>query len=129
ASPSDLIKDTARTPFNIGHRIDLTDFTFEEAKPLGQGLGGTEERSEQTLRRILHWTGGHPYLTQKLCQTAANGADCDEARIDSYVEAELLSPQASLSDSNLRFVRDRVTKGGRLTPAMLKLYRRIRRGD
>jgi hypothetical protein len=41
----------------------------------------------------------------------------------------LLSPQASLNDSNLNFVRDRVTKGGRLTPAMLKLYRRIRRVD
>ena len=34
ASPSDLIKDATRTPFNIGHRIDLTDFTFEEAKPI-----------------------------------------------------------------------------------------------
>ncbi|MGH9850751.1 MAG: AAA-like domain-containing protein, partial [Blastocatellia bacterium] len=130
ASPSDLIKDTARTPFNIGHRIDLTDFTFEEAKPLARGLGATDEHCEQALRRILHWTGGHPYLTQKLCQTAAaDGADCDEARIDSAVEAELLSPQASLNDSNLNFVRDRMTKGGRLTPAMLKLYRRIRRGE
>src|SRR5262245_9894139 len=130
ASPSDLIKDTTRTPFNIGHRIDLTDFTFEEAKPLARGLGATEERGEQALRRILHWTGGHPYLTQKLCQvTTADGADCDETRIDSAVESELLSPQASLNDSNLNFVRDRVTKGGRLTPAMLKLYRRIRRGD
>jgi hypothetical protein len=129
ASPSDLIKETTRTPFNIGHRIDLTDFTFEEANPLAQGLGATEERGEQALRRILHWTGGHPYLTQKLCQSAANGADCDEARIDSVVESELLSPQASLKDSNLNFVRDRVTKGGRLTPAMLRLYRRIRRGD
>src|SRR5262245_298282 len=129
ASPSDLIKDTARTPFNIGHRIDLTDFTFEEAKPLARGLGATEERGEQALRRILYWTGGHPYLTQKLCRTAADGADCDEARIDSAVEAELLSPQASLNDSNLNFVRDRVTKGRRLTPAMLKLYRRIRRDD
>ncbi len=130
ASPSDLIKDTARTPFNIGHRIDLTDFTFEEARPLARGLGATDEHCEQALRRILHWTGGHPYLTQKLCQTvAADGADCDEARIDSAVESELLSPQASLKDSNLSFVRDRVTKGGRLTLAMLKLYRNIRRGE
>ncbi|MGH9836323.1 MAG: AAA-like domain-containing protein, partial [Blastocatellia bacterium] len=158
ASPSDLIKDTTRTPFNIGHRIDLTDFTFEEAKPLARGLGATEERGEQALRRILHWTGGHPYLTQKLCQTLAQeqpprrqekkedddekivdpissdsswrlGGDVYAEFIDSIVEAELLSPQASLNDSNLNFVRDRVTKGGRLTPAMLKLYRRIRRDE
>src|SRR5262245_26434632 len=164
ASPSDLIKDTARTPFNIGHRIDLTDFTFEEAKPLARGLGATEERGEQALRRILHWTGGHPYLTQKLCQILAQeqpprrqerqekkedyaenaatltssdsswpswrlGGDVHTEFIDSIVEDELLSPQASLNDSNLNFVRDRVTKGGTLTPAILKLYRRIRRGE
>lgn len=156
ASPSDLIKDTARTPFNIGHRIDLTDFTFEEARPLARGLGATDEHCEQALRRILHWTGGHPYLTQKLCQTVAReqpprcqeGKEGEEMKnapssdsswrlgddnptqfIDSAVEKVLLSPQASLTDFNLNFVRDRVTKGGRLTLAMLKLYRNIRLGE
>src|SRR5262249_45093640 len=32
ASPSDLIKDVRRTPFNIGMRIHLSDFTKEEAQ-------------------------------------------------------------------------------------------------
>jgi hypothetical protein len=31
ASPSDLIRDTRTTPFNIGRRIELTDFTEAEA--------------------------------------------------------------------------------------------------
>ncbi|HTE17283.1 MAG TPA: AAA-like domain-containing protein, partial [Armatimonadota bacterium] len=31
ATPSDLIRDTRTTPFNIGRRIDLTDFTEAEA--------------------------------------------------------------------------------------------------
>src|SRR5207249_2376058 len=39
ASPSDLIQDTRTTPFNIGHRIELTDFTDAEAAPLAAGLG------------------------------------------------------------------------------------------
>src|SRR5262249_35428695 len=39
ASPSDLIQDTRTTPFNIGHRIELTDFTDAEAAPLAEGLG------------------------------------------------------------------------------------------
>ena len=34
ATPGDLVKDAARTPFNVGHRIDLTDFTLGEALPL-----------------------------------------------------------------------------------------------
>ena len=31
ASPGDLMKDTERTPFNIGQRVDLNDFTEDEA--------------------------------------------------------------------------------------------------
>jgi hypothetical protein len=38
ATPSDLIRDTRMTPFNIGKRIDLTDFTEAEAAPLAQGI-------------------------------------------------------------------------------------------
>src|SRR5207302_4855319 len=38
ATPSDLIRDTRTTPLNIGRRIDLTDFTEEEARPLAIGL-------------------------------------------------------------------------------------------
>src|SRR5205823_14637491 len=38
AAPTDLIRDTRLTPFNIGRRIELTDFTAEEAAPLRSGL-------------------------------------------------------------------------------------------
>src|SRR6266852_3405411 len=43
ATPSDLIQDTRTTPFNIGTRIDLTDFTAAEAAPLAAGLGRSPE--------------------------------------------------------------------------------------
>src|SRR6185436_8528117 len=38
ASPSDLIRDTRTTPFNIGKRIELADFNRAEAAPLAAGL-------------------------------------------------------------------------------------------
>ena len=47
ATPSDLIQDTRTTPFNIGRRIELSDFTEAEAAPLALGLahhGDTETR-------------------------------------------------------------------------------------
>src|SRR2546428_5914319 len=67
ATPSDLIRDTRITPFNIGQRIELRDFTPEEARPLARGLAKHPRRAQGLLRRILHWTAGHPYLTQRLC--------------------------------------------------------------
>src|SRR5689334_1314944 len=55
ASPSDLIRDTRMTPFNIGKRIELTDFTEAEADILRIGLkvgevgtpGGRRKRRER----------------------------------------------------------------------------------
>jgi hypothetical protein len=37
ATPSDLIQDKSRTPFNIGTAIDLGGFTLEQAQPLLKG--------------------------------------------------------------------------------------------
>ena len=74
ASPSDLIADPMRTPFNVGSLIPLTDFTPDEARSLADGLGGDSGASEAALRRVLEWTDGHPYLTQKVCQTAVESA-------------------------------------------------------
>src|SRR5262245_11693588 len=53
ASPADLIRDTRTTPFNIGQRIELRDFTAAEAAPLAQGLRRGETRAAELLKRIL----------------------------------------------------------------------------
>src|SRR5881296_3307721 len=74
ATPSDLIRDTRMTPFNIGYRIELHDFTEEEASQLAQGMRREEKIAGSLLRRVLYWTGGHPYLTQRLCLTVAGEA-------------------------------------------------------
>src|SRR2546423_1169719 len=71
ATPSDLIRGARTTPFNIGRRIELQDFTPEEAAPLAKGLRDLQTgtyNSELLLQRIFYWTNGHPYLTQRLCQ-------------------------------------------------------------
>ncbi len=112
ASPSDLVKDATRTPFNVGQRIELTDFTAEEAKPLGAGLSTNGQDGEQILARILDWTGGHPYLTQKLCD-AMGLSIRDEmpiADINLLVKHSFFSQEASRDDFNLNFIRVWLTK-------------------
>jgi len=68
ATPANLISDATRTPFKMGQAIELGGFQLTEATPLLSGLAETISDSKTALQRILYWTGGQPFLTQKLCQ-------------------------------------------------------------
>lgn len=68
ATPSNLIQDKSRTPFNIGQAIKLSGFQLSEIQPLVTGLSLKIADPNQTLQTILDWTGGQPFLTQKVCQ-------------------------------------------------------------
>ena len=70
ATPSELMQDAVRTPFNIGTSIYLSDFTDEEARaftPALRALSPVPFDAEELLAAILSWTAGHPYMTHKLC--------------------------------------------------------------
>ena len=129
ASPSDLIHDTRTTPFNIGRRIELSDFVESEAAPLAQGLGQDDRLRLRLLRRVLHWTGGHPYLTQRLCQAVADVSPVSGTGEVDRICAELfLSHKARERDDNLLFVRERLLRSEVDTPALLTLYDKVRSG-
>ncbi|HWW77505.1 MAG TPA: AAA-like domain-containing protein, partial [Pyrinomonadaceae bacterium] len=128
-TPSDLIKDTRTTPFNVGQRIELTDFDEAEARPLAAGLGRERRLGETLVRRVLHWTGGHPYLTQRLCQSIAEDASVQSAAgVDRLCEELFLSSRARERDDNLLFVRERLLRGETERVALLDLYGRVLAG-
>src|SRR5262249_22467467 len=102
ATPSDLIRDTRTTPFNIGRRMELIDSPGTDAAPLAQGLIRPEPFGTNLLRRILYWTGGHPYLTQRLCQGVADDKSLTApAGVDRLCETMFLSSRARELDDNL----------------------------
>ena len=128
ASPSDLIRDSRTTPFNIGRRIELTDFTREEAEPLTPGLGHDPAIAAMVLTRVLYWTGGHPYLTQRLCRAAAECHAATNEGVDRLCEELFLSTRARSSDDNLLFAREQMLRGEVDRASLLTLYGRIREG-
>lgn len=127
ANPSDLIRDTRTTPFNVGRRIELNDFTEHEALPLAEGLGRTTAENYALLRRVFYWTNGHPYLTQRLCKAVSeNGTQGSTREIDESIRQMFFTKQAQEYDDNLIFVRERLLRSEDVT-ALLNLYSRIRR--
>lgn len=133
ATPSDLIRDQKITPFNVGTRIELHDFNPREAAPLARGLSGplsAPGQPQQVLERVLHWTGGHPYLTQRLCR-AISGAGLHgrvgPADVDRLCDQLFLSDEARERDDNLAFVRERILRAESDRVAALVRYREILR--
>ena len=69
ATPADLITNQNYTPFNIDSRaVELTGFQLDQTEPLEQGVVGVVSNPKAVLKEVLKWTGGHPFLTQWLCQ-------------------------------------------------------------
>ncbi|MBD1884418.1 AAA-like domain-containing protein [Microcoleus vaginatus] len=78
ASPTDLCREknaSSNTPFNIGKAIELTGFDETEAQPLAAGLAEFTNCPNLVLREVLYWTGGQPFLTQKLCKLLWENAE------------------------------------------------------
>jgi WD40 repeat protein len=126
ATPSDLILDTRTTPFNIGRRVELHDFTEAEAAPLAFGLGRKVDLSKTLHMRILYWTGGHPYLTQRLCQAVAEDQSVSVGDdVDRLSHELFIAPSARERDDNLLFVREQMLRSQVDLAGLLDLYQRV----
>ena len=126
ATPSDLIKDTRTTLFNIGQRISLHDFTEREVMTLSRGLEGHGQDGRALLHRVFRWTHGHPYLTQRLCRSLAEqNTPCRPRDVDRLSRELFLSSRAKEMDDNLIFVREHLLRNGVDRAGLLTLYKKV----
>ncbi|MEM9148992.1 MAG: AAA-like domain-containing protein, partial [Cyanobacteria bacterium P01_F01_bin.3] len=149
-TPSDLIRDRLRTPFNVGHAIELKGLMFEDAKSLAQGLDGFGRDPLVLLKEILAWTNGQPFLTQKLCRLtaqvlaanrlnasvndsiAAGGTDTQPLPssaaqlVEQVVYTQVIDHWESQDDpEHLRTIRDRLLRNELSAPRLLGIYETI----
>lgn len=128
ARPADLIRDTNRTPYNIGTHIHLSDFTLPELQPFQEVFEAVYPgQGSMIVEWVLGWTNGQPYLTQKLCAELIHTCD-DPCTPDSVTQivARLFFTEEARKESNLRSIRDRIESSSNKTK-MLQIYRQILR--
>ena len=139
ATASDLVQDKNRTPFNIGQVIDLHGFQWHEAQSLAQGLAEKVSHPEVMLRAVLDWTGGQPFLTQKLCQLVAQSARHGErgngesshallptSYLDRLVHTHIIQNwEAQDEPEHLKTIRDRLLRNEQRAAQLLGLYQQI----
>ena len=132
ATPSELIQDKKRTPFNIGKGIELTGFEFTEALPLITGFSHQTKNPEIVLNAVLDWTGGQPFLTQKICNFICESKDeiptGEEASfVENLVKNKVIENwEAQDEPEHFRTIRDRILKRDENKAAyLLDLYQQI----
>ncbi|MBW4619980.1 MAG: AAA-like domain-containing protein [Cyanosarcina radialis HA8281-LM2] len=132
ATPSDLIQDKRRTPFNIGRAIELTGFAENEITPLTKGLAGKADNPYSVLQAVIYWTGGQPYLTQKLCDLLASSeADIalglEAERVENLVRSQIVPHWQS--EVHFRTIRDRLLSHQQRAVQLLRLYQQVLHGE
>ncbi|MBD2525729.1 AAA-like domain-containing protein [Nostoc sp. FACHB-133] len=139
ATPSDLIRDRTKTPFNIGQAIALQGFEWEEVTPLIQGLEKTVSQPASVVKAILGWTAGQPFLTQKLChlvvqlsqETIGDGGinilpGTEAFWIENLVKNRIIERWESQDEpEHLRTIRDRLERNGQRAGRILGTYQKV----
>ncbi|WP_242051242.1 WD40 domain-containing protein [Nostoc spongiaeforme] len=136
ATPSDLIDDKKRTPFNIGRAVQLNGFKEDEIAPLAEGLRGKVSNIQEVMKGVLCWTGGQPFLTQKLCnlllQELSVYSECYTPEpnaldwVGKVVRKQIIDNWESLDEpEHLRTIRKRIVTDEKFAGSLLGLYQQI----
>ena len=131
ATPADLIKEKKRTPFNIGKPIKLTGFRLAEVEPLAKGLVEKTANINKLMEAVLDWTGGQPFLTQKVCKLISNSPeivpDGQEAEwVADLVRQRIIDNwQVHDDPEHLKTIRDRLLVNEKRASRLLGLYQQI----
>ncbi|WP_443193768.1 AAA-like domain-containing protein [Nostoc sp. UHCC 0926] len=138
ASPSDLIADKRRTPFNFGKAIELQGFGLHEATLLLLGLEEVVSQPQAILQEVIHWTGGQPFLTQKLCELITEVAfettrgmitlppGTETLWVDQLVRSQIIQNWQSQDEpEHLRTIRDRLLCDEQQAGRLLGIYQQV----
>ena len=133
ATPSDLIADKTQTPFNIGKAIELHGFKIDEAEPLTQGLNGKVDNPQAVIKEILNWTGGQPFLSQKLCHLVIKYRNNNNKNnlpvnqlIKEIVQNSIIENwEAQDEPEHLKTIRDRILRNEQKAGRLLVVYQEI----
>jgi DNA-binding winged helix-turn-helix (wHTH) protein len=118
-----FITDLNQSPFNVGTRLQLEDFSFAQVCDLNTRFG-VPLRDEKEAKRFYALVGGHPYLVHRgLAEMAAHGlpltdlvaqAISNDGCYGDHLRRVLLS---LLQDPNLRTAVQQVLRGNADLPA------------
>lgn len=117
-----FITDLNQSPFNVGTRLQLEDFTLRQMGDLNERFGAPL-RDEKELKRFFALVGGHPYLVHRgLAEMATRGLKLADIEVQAtrndgvfgdHLRRVLLS---LLQDQALRTTVQQLLRGNKKLP-------------
>jgi hypothetical protein len=123
ATAEDLMRDSTRTPFNIAHNIVINSFKLEESLVLIKGLENQILESEKILEKIFEWTGGTPYLTQKILEYIFKNPINSLDEVDKVVDTLFI--QENFKEINISNIQNRILSNEEYAIKMLYLIANV----
>ena len=130
SDPLSLIDEPELSPFNVTQPVSLGDFSRADLDLFATELGLSSQDAIVALDRVYYWTGGQPYLTQKLAraisreQLTTDIMDC----VDKLAAQRLAGRAALHNEPHMSHIHREIVRDTKRYEALLNLYGRISKG-
>ena len=128
--PLSLLDEPEQSPFNVTQPVSLGDFTRADLDIFATELNLSKEKATVALDRIYYWTGGQPYLSQKLARSLSRDQNVGDVNdnVDRIATHQLAGRAALHSEPHMSHIHREVVKFKKRREALLSLYGRVRKG-
>jgi hypothetical protein len=127
AMPGELVKSPRTTAYNVGTNLELRDFdkAVDDLSPLAAALNPDAELGSRLLDRVLFWSGGQPYLTQKLCASIVGMRIGDVGGLDQFVRRTFATIDQTSDDVHFQQIVCFLEERPSTAVATIDLYARL----
>lgn len=128
AIETELIQNTQNTLFKNGVAINPEPLKIENSKKLTKGIEHLIADKNKILKEVFAWTGGHPYLTQKLLQSISLTADeiTDlESIVKLHVDLQFFNTKQQDANHNINNIENRIQTNKQNKKQTIELWEKV----
>lgn len=128
--PQILVTNDVSSPFDRMHAVLLEDFSRQDMDIFSTELNLSPLDAGVALERIFYWTGGQPYLSQKLARAVSRERVSGDivGHVDRIAQHQLGGRSALHNEPHMGHIHRRIVDDKKDFEAMLNVYGRMRKG-
>lgn len=115
--PTEIIKNPKISPFNIGEKILLDDFSYDEYRTF-INKADLNELGEDVINRVFEWAGGNPRITWDICYELQFKEEINVLTVDTLIKEMYLT---SFDKAPVDTIRNLVKEDRDLRDAIIQL--------